>query len=127
MKLHVIAREALRLEWPKMRPFVERVRLKGREEWIAEDVYAAILEGSSVAYWADEREGLMVLSPRGDTLHWWILAGPSGCAFVPRAVQAVKALAGQTFKRMSMRTHRPGWTRMARRFGWTATTYEVNL
>ena len=115
--------------WPTIRPGLEIVIKKSKADWIPEDVYSALQNGTStlhLAYGEDEYEGFVVLTPTkdytGPTLYIWCAYSPTNTNVVGRHYPDIEKMAQDMFaKKVRFASTRKGWSKM---FKPVTTIYE---
>ena len=110
--------EELRLVWDQVRPALLEVKEASQEPWIPEDVYADCYAGKSMLFvLGDSRvTGFGVVQPQGDTLHVWC---GWGAWLMDEGMRELFAIAKQGgARRISFDSNRPGWQRVASKYGF---------
>jgi hypothetical protein len=117
----------LRKDWPWVRPLLEIVIAKTGEQWIAEDVYAAVSNSRALMHVSDKPAGVMVSYPdkeawSGDqVLHVWALWCVDGMEALQDEAYAILTDVAKRVgaKRVLMESPRAGWQRV----GWQVKKY----
>jgi len=108
--------EDLRHIWHLVRPGLLEVKEASQEPWIPEDIYAECLAGRAMLWVTEDIDGFAVLQPQGDTLHIWCGWGAwmmeDGFKFLFDIAKKGGA------SRMSFDSNRPGWQKLATKFGF---------
>jgi hypothetical protein len=119
--------------WAFVRQGLEKVRAKGHDEWIAEDIYCDCFNQRSMLWIVSDDNGddygFMVLQPMGKALHIWAAwldsTNPDDIA---KGFNEVKEIAKQGgCKKVTFTSVRRGWTRLAQKLGCTPSTWEYKL
>jgi hypothetical protein len=123
----VIRAADLRKDWVWVRPLIEKVRAKTKQEWLVEDIYAAVSTGRAAMCVLDEPEGVMVAYPEADAwskepyIHVWVCYCVSGMAqFQEDAMKVLRDYAAKfNAKKIVMHSPRTGWQKV----GWRVKEY----
>lgn len=106
----------LRHIWHLIRPGLLEVKEASNEAWIPEDVYSDCFAGRAMLWVTDEFDGFAVLQPQGETLHVWCGWGAwmmeDGFNFLFEIARKGGA------SKMSFDSNRPGWQKLAKKFGF---------
>jgi hypothetical protein len=129
MNLKFIEPKDLRLQWSWVREGLEKVRNKGHDDWIVEDIYCDCYEGRSLLWIASEgniNTGLMVLQQAGSTMHVWAVYIASGD--IIEGFQHIKEISNiSNCNRITFSSNRAGWTRKAKAMGFTQKVWELTI
>jgi hypothetical protein len=119
----------LREEWGWVREGLEKVRDKGHDDWISEDIYCDCFEQRAMLWIRKKKDGFMVLQPLGKKMHIWAAwLDSKNPEDLISGMQTVKEIAkhggctGITFS-----SNRSGWARRAKSLGAKPSTWEVEL
>lgn len=114
--------EEIRKHWDFVRDGLLKIQEKTPEEWIPEDIYAYCYNQKAMLwiYKQDDREvGFSVLQPNEGTLHIWCLYFKNNHSFLEAWVhiQELAKNGGNQF--ISFDSHRKGWSKTAKKLGFT--------
>lgn len=129
MDKRYIQPQELRQWWDWVRPRLWKVKEKSPEPWIPEDVYADCFEARAMLWigFEDNRPVIfVVLQPLGETLHVWCCWGENGYAEKAFTELLDIAKVGNA-KRLTFDSHRPGWDKVARKFGFKPRKWAKEL
>jgi hypothetical protein len=113
--------------WPWVQEGLLKVKKKTQADWIPEDVYSAIRNGTSTLHLGNQDEGFLVLTPRNDwdckTLFIWIAYGEGNVyeKYLPEIEQIAKSI---NARRIRFESSRKGW---GKRFDYVTSIFEKEL
>ena len=120
----------LRKNWSWVKEGLEKVRDKGHDTWIVEDIYCDCYEERSMLWIAtkeDHAVGFMVLQPMGTTLHVWVAYLLTHDDLI-NGFEHIKKIAKQGgCDKLTFTSVRKGWEVKARAMGFKPSTWELNL
>lgn len=122
----------LRDIWEFIKHGLEKVRAKGHDDWIVEDIYCDCFTQKSMMFVVDNDGldcGFMVLQPTGKTMHVWAawLDSNNPEDFIA-GFNHIKEIAKQGgCKKVTFTSVRKGWERHARKIGCKPSTWETNI
>ena len=129
MNLLFIEPKDLRSQWGWVRQGLEKVRSKGHDDWIVEDIYCDCYEGRStlwIATQGDINTGLMVLQQAGTTMHVWAVYMASGD--IMEGFNHIKEICKiAKCNRITFSSNRSGWTRKAKAMGFSQKVWELTI
>lgn len=132
MQVKYIPKEQLRYYWEFVKNGLEKVRNKGHQEWIVEDIYCDCHEQRSML-WLVEKDnvgvGFMVLQPLGKTMHLWAAWLDSNNPEDLKAglVHAQNIAKQGGCEKLTFSSVRKGWERRARQLGFNPSTWEIKV
>lgn len=130
MIVKYISKDQLRNHWDWVKEGLNKVRAKGHDQWIVEDVYCDCFEQRSmlwIAYRDDEPIGFMVLQPIGNALHVWV-AYLTTHQDLFDGFEHIKNIAKQgNLEKVTFSSVRRGWEKKAKLMGFAPTTWEHKL
>ena len=86
------------------------------DAWIPEDVYADCYAGRSLLFVLGDVDGFGVVQPQGDTLHVWC---GWGAWLMDEGMTELFRIAKQGgARRITFDSNRPGWQRIASKYGF---------
>jgi hypothetical protein len=119
----------IRAEWDWVRLGLEKVRDKGHDDWISEDIYCDCFEQRAMLWIRKNRDGFMVLQPIGKKMHIWAAwldsKNPDDLVSGMETVKEIARHGGCTGVTFS--SVRSGWARKAKTLGAKPSTWEVEL
>jgi hypothetical protein len=123
MEYKYIEPQQLRGWWESIKPALEKIRSRGNDGWIVEDVYTDCFNQKSLLFVLIENnhyKGFFVLQPMGETLHVWAAYSlENSYEVVENALKYIKGMAAQaTVKYLTFSSHRRGWDRRAAAYGF---------
>lgn len=123
MEYRFIPQQELRKWWSAVRPGMDKIKGKSPENWIVEDVYTDCFNQKAMLWVLIENnryEGFFVLQPMGEELHVWAAYSVSNDEkIVKDALQFIKNMAREAGnKYLTFSSHRPGWDRRAKSYGF---------
>ena len=129
MEVKYIPKDQLRIHWGWIKEGLEKVRAKGHDSWIAEDIYCDCFEQRAML-WIGYRDsipvGFMVLQPIGNALHVWVSYLTTNDLL--NGFNHIKNIAKQgNLKKVTFSSVRRGWEKKAKSMGFTPTTWECAL
>lgn len=137
MTFDLIAPESLHNWWSYVREGLLRVKTKGKEKWLVEDVYTAIRTKRSTLYIArDEDKPIgffvaeMSLEPFSNepVLFIWCLSGLNSLPYTDACIEYLEKLAHSIGARRIRFTGRKGWAKVLKgRFTDVRRIYEREL
>lgn len=117
----------LREDWIWVRGLIERVIVRLNEQYLPEDVYAAVKGGAAAMWVADDPQGVLVAYQdkaawSGEpVLHVWICVCDDSEPLQDEAYKVLEDAARRIgAKRIVMESPRPGWQKR----GWTVARYK---
>jgi hypothetical protein len=122
----------LRDIWEFVKHGLEKVRAKGHDDWIVEDIYCDCFTQKSMLFVVDHDGldcGFMVLQPMGKTMHVWAAwLESNNPEDVIAGFNHIKEIAKQGgCKKVTFTSVRKGWERHARKIGCKPSTWECEL
>lgn len=113
----------LRKWWPSVRPGLEKIKSKSPENWIVEDVYTDCFNQKAMLWVVLENNhfnGFFILQPMGEELHVWAAwTLKNDYQVVQKGLQFIKNMAREAnVKYLTFSSHRPGWDRRAKAYGF---------
>ena len=130
MQVKYISKDELRSHWGWIKEGLEKVRAKGHDSWIVEDIYCDCFEQRSmlwIGYRDDQPVGFMVLQPIGDALHVWVAYLTTHQDLLDGFKEINKIASNGGAKKVTFTSVRKGWEKKARLMGFTPTTWEYKL
>lgn len=129
-KLIYLPPEQLNNYWPWIRYGLAKVLERNKDTWLPEEIYHGIKVGSChvlVAQCGKGLVGFMVVELHGNTVHLWACYNIGGTNVLyklyPVAVEMFKSVGAN---RITMSSSRPGWAKLAKRFGLTPGNIEYS-
>ena len=115
--------DQLRQWWMSVKPGLEEIKKRSPENWIPEDVYADCWNSKSFLYVAlkdNHFVGYFVLQPINGKLHVWAAwTLENDYQVVQKGLQFIKNMArNANVKYLTFASHRPGWNRRAKAYGF---------
>jgi hypothetical protein len=113
----------LRNWWASIRPGLEKIKSKSPENWIVEDVYTDCFNQKAMLWVVLENNhfyGFFILQPMGQELHVWAAwTLENDYQVVQKGLQFIKSMAREAnVKYLTFSSHRPGWDRRAKAYGF---------
>ena len=113
----------LRKWWASVRPGLEKIKSKSPENWIVEDVYTDCFNQKAMLWVVLENNhfnGFFILQPMGEELHVWAAwTLENDYQVVQKGLQFIKNMAREAnVKYLTFSSHRPGWDRRAKAYGF---------
>ena len=132
MNARYIYPNQLRDVWEFVKHGLEKVRAKGHDDWIVEDIYCDCFTQRSMLFVVDNDGldyGFMVLQPIGKTMHIWAAYLDShNEKDLNLGLNHIKEIAKQGgCKKVTFTSVRKGWERHAKKLGWKPSTWEITL
>lgn len=123
MEYKYIEPQQLRGWWETVKPALEKIRSRGNDGWIVEDVYTDCFNQKSLLFVLIENnryKGFFVLQPMGETLHVWAAYSlENSYEVVENALKYIKGMARESsVKNITFSSHRRGWDRRAAAYGF---------
>ncbi len=121
--------QELRQSWAFVRPGLEHILRKSPEQWIPEDVYAAVSNNRASLWLAIDNDmavGFVVGYINGDNFHVWCAWGRLN-GNLKRYFQELEDIAKTQCKRITFDTWRPGWNKVARELGFMPRSWAKEL
>jgi hypothetical protein len=119
----------IRSEWTWVREGLEKVRDKGHDDWISEDIYCDCFEQRAMLWIRKKKDGFMILQPIGKSMHIWAAwldsKNPEDLLSGMETVKEIARHGGCTSVTFS--SVRSGWVRKAKLLGAKPSTWEVQL
>lgn len=132
MQVKYIPKEQLRYYWDFVKSGLEKVRIKGHNDWISEDVYCDCFEQRAML-WLVEKDnvgvGFMVLQPLGKTMHLWAawLDSNNPQDLEDGLIHAQNIAKQGGCEKLTFSSVRKGWERRARQLGFNPSTWEIKV
>lgn len=130
MEVKYIPKDELRNYWGWVKEGLEKVRSKGHDQWIVEDIYCDCFEQRSmlwIGYRDNNPVGFMVLQPIGTTFHVWV-AYLTTHQDLADGFEHIKNIASKgNCEKISFISQRKGWEKKAKLMGFMPTTWEYKL
>lgn len=132
MQVKYIPKEQLRYYWDFVKSGLEKVRSKGHNDWISEDVYCDCFEQRAML-WLVEKDnvgvGFMVLQPLGKTMHLWAawLDSNNPQDLEDGLIHAQNIAKQGGCEKLTFSSVRKGWERRARQLGFNPSTWEIKV
>jgi hypothetical protein len=113
----------IRKWWASVRPGLEKIKSKSPENWIVEDVYTDCFNQKAMLWVVLENNhfnGFFILQPMGEELHVWAAwTLENDYQVVQKGLQFIKNMAREAnVKYLTFSSHRPGWDRRAKAYGF---------
>ena len=113
----------LRKWWASVKPGLEKIKSKSPENWIVEDVYTDCFNQKAMLWVVLENNhfnGFFILQPMGEELHVWAAwTLENDYQVVQKGLQFIKNMAREAnVKYLTFSSHRPGWDRRAKAYGF---------
>lgn len=123
MEFKFIPVDELRNWWSSIRPGLEKVKSKSPENWIVEDVYTDCFNQKAMLWVVlkdNHFNGFFILQPMGQELHVWAAwTLENDYQVVQKGLQFIKSMAREAnVKYLTFSSHRPGWERRAKAYGF---------
>ncbi len=123
MEFKFIPVDELRNWWSSIRPGLEKVKSKSPENWIVEDVYTDCFNQKAMLWIVlkdNHFNGFFILQPMGQELHVWAAwTLENDYQVVQKGLQFIKSMAREAnVKYLTFSSHRPGWERRAKAYGF---------
>lgn len=115
--------DELRNWWPSVRDGINKIKTKSPENWIPEDVYTDCFNQKAML-WVVLKDshfyGFFILQPLGQELHVWAAwTLENDYQVVQKGLQFIKNMAREAnVKYLTFSSHRPGWERRAKAYGF---------
>ena len=132
MDIRYIPKDQLRVHWEFVKHGLEKVRSKGHDEWLVEDIYCDCFEQRSML-WIVSKEnkdvGFLVLQPVGKNLHLWAawLDSNNPQDLADGLTHAINIARQGNSERLTFASVRKGWERRARQLGFSPHTWEIKV
>ena len=115
--------DELRKWWSSIRPGLEKIKERSPENWIVEDVYTDCFNQKAMLWVVLQNShfyGFFILQPMGEELHVWAAwTLENDYQVVQKGLQFIKNMArGANVKYLTFSSHRPGWERRAKAYGF---------
>jgi hypothetical protein len=131
MRVQYIPKEQLREYWDFAKQGLEKVRSKGHQDWIVEDIYCDCFEQRAMLWLVetDDSRGFMVLQPMGKTMHLWAawLDSNNPKDLEDGLVHAINIAKQGGCEKLTFSSVRKGWERRARQLGFNPSTWEIKV
>jgi hypothetical protein len=132
MDLKYLNKDELRGWWHFIKEGLEKVRAKGHNTWISEDIYCDCYEQRSFLYVGlrdGKPLGFTVLQPIGKTLHVWVayMENHTHDDFLIGWKHIQNIANNANMDKVSFSSVRKGWTRHAKEMGFKPATWEYTL
>ncbi len=123
MEFKFIPVDELRNWWSSIRPGLEKIKSKSPENWIVEDVYTDCFNQKAMLWIVlkdNHFNGFFILQPMGQELHVWAAwTLENDYQVVQKGLQFIKSMAREAnVKYLTFSSHRPGWERRAKAYGF---------
>jgi hypothetical protein len=123
MEFRYIPVDQLRNWWPSVRPGLDKIKTRSPENWIPEDVYTDCFNQKAMLWVILENNhfvGFFILQPMGDTMHVWAAwTLENNYQIVESGLKYIKDICRQgNVKYLTFSSHRQGWQRRAKQFGF---------
>lgn len=123
MEFKFIPVDELRNWWSSIRPGLEKIKSKSPENWIVEDVYTDCFNQKAMLWIVlkdNNFNGFFILQPMGQELHVWAAwTLENDYQVVQKGLQFIKSMAREAnVKYLTFSSHRPGWERRAKAYGF---------
>lgn len=132
MQVRYIPSNQLRNHWNFVKQGLEKVRSKGHQNWIVEDIYCDCFEQRAML-WLIEKDndevGFMVMQPMGNVLHLWAawLDSDNPKDLEEGLTHAVNIAKQGGCEKLTFSSVRKGWERRARQLGFNPSTWEIKV
>ncbi len=115
--------DEIRNWWASIRPGLEKIKSKSPENWIVEDVYTDCFNQKAMLWVVlkdNHFNGFFILQPMGQELHVWAAwTLENDYQVVQKGLQFIKSMAREAnVKYLTFSSHRPGWERRAKAYGF---------
>ena len=115
--------DELRKWWSSIRPGLEKIKERSPENWIVEDVYTDCFNQKAMLWVVLQNShfyGFFILQPMGEELHVWAAwTLENDYQVVQKGLQFIKNMAREAnVKYLTFSSHRPGWERRAKAYGF---------
>lgn len=129
MDFKYVTPDLLRTEWSWVREGLEKVRRKGHDDWIPEDIYCDCFTQKAMLWILPERNGFMVLQPIEHKMHIWAAwLDSNDPEDLIKGMESAKDIARRGgLKSITFTSARSGWVRRAKSLGAKPSTWEVQL
>lgn len=129
MNFVYVTPDNLRSEWDWVRKGLEKVRNKGHDEWIPEDIYCDCFTQKAMLWILDDKNGFMVLQPIEKKMHIWAAwLDSTDPEDLNKGMESAKEIARRGgLKSITFSSARRGWVRRAKSLGAKPSTWEVEL
>jgi hypothetical protein len=106
-----------------VRPGLDKIKTRSPENWIPEDVYTDCFNQKAMLWVILENNhfaGFFILQPMGDTMHVWAAwTLENNYQIVESGLKYIKDICSQgNVKYLTFSSHRQGWQRRAKQFGF---------
>jgi hypothetical protein len=126
MELKYIAPSELRAQWEWVRQGLEKIRSKGHNAWLPEDIYCDCFEQRAML-WISPDNGFMVLQPNGKELHVWA-AYLQTTDQLESGFEHIKNIARQgNCNKITFSSMRKGWEHRAKQMGFRPRVWEIDI
>lgn len=124
-----VLQNEIRAAFIEVEPSLRRLSQSPFIHWHPVDVFMSLHSGVSNMFWlyeGAEKTGFVILTPDDESVELWIGAGLNGHVFdLAECADSLFSLAKDFgFKRITFKSHRRGWERVAQRVGWTPVMVE---
>ena len=130
MIVKYISKDELRSHWSWIKEGLEKVRARGHDQWIVEDIYCDCFEQRSmlwIGYRDDKPVGFMVLQPLGSNLHVWVAYLTTHQDLLDGFEQIKEIAKRGNLKKVTFTSVRKGWEKKAKLMGFMPTTWEISI
>lgn len=115
--------DELRKWWPSIRAGLDKIKGRSPENWIPEDVYTDCWNQKAMLWVVLKNNhfyGFFILQPMGEELHVWAAwTLENDYQVVQKGLQFIKNMARDAnVKYLTFSSHRPGWNRRAKAYGF---------
>lgn len=109
--------------WPNVREGLNKIKGHSPENWIPEDVYTDCFNQKAMLWVAIQNNhfsGFFILQPMGEELHVWAAwTLENDYQLVEKGLQFIKNMAREgNVKYLTFSSHRAGWQRRAKAYGF---------
>jgi hypothetical protein len=130
MIVKYITKDELRANWAFVKVGLEKVRDKGHNDWIVEDIYCDCYEQRSLLFICtndDVNIGFMVMQPNGHSMHLWA-AWLDNHQDLTEGLFHAKAIAkAGGYNKLTFTSARRGWDKKAKQLGFNPSTWEMKV
>ena len=116
--------------WQFVRPGLETILKKSPEDWIVEDVYAQCFCKNALLWvFVEENKplGFAVLVVRPESVHVWCLWAAVRDRMREGSEIFWQTLREGNIKKVTFESHRKGWDKIARKYGFSPRTWVKEL
>jgi len=120
--------EKLRDLWHFVRPGLLKVKEASKEPWIPEDIYTDCYTGRSMLWVLTDGKdcvGFGIMQPLNNVLHVWAAWGKFLMDDGFYHIREIAKLGGAS--RITFESNRPGWAKIAHRFGFKPVKWAAEV